>query len=230
MPQVESVAVIIPAFNEQDTVADVVRVALELTPDVIVVSDGSSDETASTARRAGAHVIELPENAGKGPALHAGLVATDASYVILLDADLVGLNLQHLRTLIDPVVSRELDMAIGVFSEGGFMTDFGNRMTPHLSGQRAVRRDWLLSVPRLAQERWPEPAITYALKNDHVKWGYVELPKLSQVMKEEKRGFWRGVKYRTRMYLDLLTFRQRRKKEQERAGSALETTENGGGA
>lgn len=218
MPAVERVAVIIPAYNEQDTVGAVVRVALELTPDVIVVSDGSIDDTAGSARKAGAAVVELPENSGKGPALHAGLLATSAELVVLLDADLVGLTREHLLALLHPVRRGELDMAIGVFSEGGFMTDFGNRMTPHLSGQRAARRAWLLSVPRLAQERWPEPAITYALKNDRVKWGYVELPKLSQVMKEEKRGFWRGAAHRTRMYLDLLTFRRRRKRPVEATG------------
>jgi len=208
-----SLAVVIPAYNEQDTVGDVVRVALGFTPDVVVVSDGSTDATAAQAARAGAHVVALPSNAGKGAAIHAGLEATGATFVVLLDADLVGLTVEHLRTLTEPVLSGELDMAIGIFSEGGFMTDFGNRMTPHLSGQRATRRAWLLGVPRLPLERWPEPAITYALKNDNVRWGYVELPRLSQVMKEEKRGFWQGVLYRTRMYLDLLTFRRRRKQD-----------------
>ena len=207
------IAVVIPAYNEEETVASVARVALEFTSDVIVVSDGSTDRTAEVARSTTARVIELASNSGKGAAIHAGLSATDAEFVVLLDADLVGLTLDHLRTLAEPVVRGELDMAIGIFSEGGFMTDFGNRMTPNLSGQRAARRQWLLSVPRLAQERWPEPAITYALKNDHIRWGYVELPKLSQVMKEEKRGFWQGVRYRTRMYLDLLTFRSRRRRE-----------------
>ncbi|WP_157448908.1 glycosyltransferase family 2 protein [Deinococcus peraridilitoris] len=213
MTEVPRVAVVIPAYNEQETVGDVVRVALQLTPEVIVVSDGSGDRTAEEARAAGAQVIDQRENTGKGPALYAGLQAAQAPWIVLLDADLVGLTITHLDALVKPVLGGELDMAIGVFSDGRFMTDFGNRMTPHLSGQRAARRAWLLSVPRLAQERWPEPAITYALKNDRVKWGYVELPRLSQVMKEEKRGFWKGVKYRTRMYLDLLTFRRRRKRQ-----------------
>ncbi|PYE54424.1 glycosyltransferase family 2 protein [Deinococcus yavapaiensis] len=210
-PSAYGVAVIIPAFNEESTIVDVVRPALAFTREVVVVSDGSTDGTARVAREAGAIVVELHSNGGKGPALYAGLLATNADIVILLDADLVGLTPEHLHTLLAPVANGELDMAIGVFNDGGFMTDFGNRMTKHLSGQRAVRREWLLGVPRLASERWPEPAITYALKNDRVKWGYVELHKLKQVMKEEKRGLWQGLKYRTKMYKDLLTFRKRRK-------------------
>ena len=72
------VAVVIPAYNEAQTVAEVVRVALLLTPDVTVASDGSSDDTAAVARLAGARVVELNPNAGKGPALHAALKATSA--------------------------------------------------------------------------------------------------------------------------------------------------------
>ncbi|WP_424949548.1 glycosyltransferase family 2 protein [Deinococcus sp.] len=206
-------AVVIPAYNEAQTVAEVVRVALLLTPEVIVASDGSSDDTAEVARSAGAKVVELSPNAGKGPALYAALkAATGAEYVLMLDADLLGLTPEHLRLLLEPVLSGRLDMSIGIFDGGGLMTDLGNRLTPHLSGQRACRRMWLLQVPGLGEERWPEPAITDALKRSGVKWDYVELPGLAQVMKEEKRGFWKGVGYRSRMYVDLLGYQRRKKK------------------
>ncbi len=206
------IAVVIPAYNEEQTVAKVVRAALQLTPDVVVASDGSSDLTAQVARDAGAHVVELNPNGGKGAALHAALNATDAEYVVMLDADLIGLTLEHLNILLAPVLAGRLDMSIGIFEGGGLMTDLGNKLTPHLSGQRACRRAWLLHVPRLGQERWPEPAITDALKAGGVRWDYVELPNLAQVMKEEKRGFWKGVGYRSRMYVDLLSYGRRKKK------------------
>lgn len=206
-----SVAVVIPAYNEAQTVAAVILPALELTADVVVASDGSSDDTAQVARAAGAKVVELPRNAGKGPALKAALEAARAEYVIMLDADLVGLEKRHLEILLAPVLSGELEMSIGIFEGGGLMTDLGNQLTPHLSGQRACKRQWLLSVSHLGEERWPEPAITAALKEQRLRWGYVELPGLKQVMKEKKRGFWRGARYRTRMYLDLISFRLRRR-------------------
>jgi glycosyltransferase involved in cell wall biosynthesis len=205
------IAVVIPAFNEEGTVAEVVRVARQLTPEVIVASDGSSDSTAAVARAAGARVVELPENAGKGRALGAALAQTDADYIVMLDADLTGLTPGHLRTLVQPVLAGSLDMSIGVFEGGGFVTDWGNKLTPHLSGQRASRRDWLLGVPHLTDERWPEPAITAHLKGTAARWDYVELPNVAQVVKEKKRGFWRGAGARTRMYAQLLTYRARRK-------------------
>jgi glycosyltransferase involved in cell wall biosynthesis len=207
------ISVVIPAYNEAQTVAEVVRVALLLTPEVIVASDGSSDDTAGAARQAGATVVELSPNAGKGPALHAALKAASGEYVLMLDADLLGLTLAHLNIMLDPVLAGRLDMSIGIFDGGGIMTDLGNKLTPHLSGQRACRRNWLLQVPGLGEERWPEPAITDALKRGGGRWDYVELPGLAQVMKEEKRGFWKGVGYRSRMYVDLLGYGRRRKKK-----------------
>lgn len=207
------VAVVIPAFNEEETVAAVIAAGRELTPEVIVASDGSNDRTAQVAREAGARVVELTENAGKGPALRAALKATDAEYVVMLDADLVGLTLEHLERLLRPVLAGELDMAIGVFEGGGFASDWGNKLTPHLSGQRACRRDWLLAVPRLGQERWPEPPITDHLRATGAYWDYVELGQVRQVLKETKRGFWKGARARTKMYADLLTYRRRKKRE-----------------
>ncbi|MDV6374555.1 glycosyltransferase family 2 protein [Deinococcus arenicola] len=211
-PQTPSVAVVIPAYNEAGTVAEVVRVALELTPQVVVASDGSDDETAAVARAAGATVVELPQNGGKGAALSAALNATNAEYIVMLDADLTGLTPDHLNRMLRPVLDGRLDMSIGVFEGGGFVTDWGNKLTPHLSGQRVCRRDLLLAVPHLGEERWPEPAITAHLKTTGARWDYVELPHVGQVLKEKKRGFWNGVWARTRMYADLLTFRARRKK------------------
>ncbi|MDB5046375.1 MAG: glycosyl transferase family 2 [Deinococcus sp.] len=207
------VAVVIPAFNEADTVGEVVRVGLTLTPNVVVVSDGSGDATAAVARAAGAQVLDLAQNVGKGPALKAALEQTQAEFVVMLDADLVGLTREHLDLLLTPVLDGRLDMTIGVFEGGGFVSDWGNKLTPHLSGQRACRRAWLLAVPRLGEERWPEPPITSALKATGAHWDYVELPNVAQVVKEKKRGFWKGAQARTKMYADLLTYQVRKKRD-----------------
>ncbi len=157
-------------------------------------------------------MVELIENSGKGGALEAALKATSAEFVVMLDADLIGLTLPHLQSMLQPVMTGEVDMCIGIFEGGGFVTDWGNKLTPYLSGQRACRREWLLSVPHLGQERWPEPAITQYLKSTNAKWVYVELPNVAQVVKEKKRGFWKGATARTKMYAELMTYKARRKK------------------
>jgi glycosyltransferase involved in cell wall biosynthesis len=84
--------VIIPAYNEVATVASVVRSVHERAPhcDVLVISDGSTDETAARARAAGAKVIELPFNLGIGGAVQAGFVyarENDYGYMVQVDGD-----------------------------------------------------------------------------------------------------------------------------------------------
>ncbi len=201
-----SCTVLIPAFNEEKSVAKVIEACRDMNLPVVVVDDGSSDLTGEVARAAGAEVIRLQSNQGKGSALFAGLAKVHTPYVLLLDADLLGLSQEHLYALLEPVLSGRLEMSIGVFREGGFMTDFGNRAAPHLSGQRVCRSEWLLSVPHLATERWPEPAITRHLRQTGIRWAYVILTGLRQIMKEKKRGFWVGIAHRANMYYHILRY------------------------
>ncbi len=84
--------VIIPAFNEEERVSEVISRALSSFPsgDVLVVDDGSTDRTAEIARAAGARVISLEKNMGKGFALRQGFsvaVREGYDFVIVLDAD-----------------------------------------------------------------------------------------------------------------------------------------------
>jgi glycosyltransferase involved in cell wall biosynthesis len=201
---VEGVTALIPAYNEEETIGGVVSVVRQAGLPVVVADDGSHDRTAEIAQALGAQVVRLDRNRGKGQALAQGLTRIHTPWVLLLDADLIGLKIDHLERLIHPLLHGELDMTIGVFRSGGFMTDFGNRATPYLSGQRACRTEWLRGVPELAQERWPELAITRHLRRTKARWAYVELPYLSQRMKEQKRGFWSGLSQRAQMYRELL--------------------------
>src|SRR6266550_9010845 len=86
----ERVMILIPAFNAAKSVGDVVRASKELVPDVVVINDGSRDETAAVARAAGAEVVDHPQNRGKGAGLKTGFAyAINNGYdlVVTLDAD-----------------------------------------------------------------------------------------------------------------------------------------------
>ena len=81
---------LVPAFDAEATLGAVVRGLRRHVPRVIVVDDGSTDGTSAEAERAGAEVLRLTVNAGKGSALRAGLetvLAGDASHVAFVDAD-----------------------------------------------------------------------------------------------------------------------------------------------
>jgi len=83
------IVALIPGYNEGPRIASVIRAALEFLP-VIVVDDGSGDDTAARAREAGATVIEQRPNQGKGAALRTGFrSALDSGYdaAVTLDAD-----------------------------------------------------------------------------------------------------------------------------------------------
>ena len=83
-------AAVVPAYQAEATVGAVTRGLKESVPRVIVVDDGSSDGTGSQAERAGAEVLRLPVNGGKGTALRAGLarvLGSDATHVVFMDAD-----------------------------------------------------------------------------------------------------------------------------------------------
>ena len=83
-------AALIPALDASGTIDSVVRGVLEHLPEVVVVDDGSGDETAATAARAGADVIRHAVNRGKGSALITGLrhlAARGVTHVLTIDAD-----------------------------------------------------------------------------------------------------------------------------------------------
>src|SRR6266545_5022174 len=86
-----SVWIVVPAFNEERTIEKVVVGLRRLYPNVIVVDDCSTDATAVLARTAGAHLVSHPINLGQGAALQTGItfaLRQGASHLITFDADL----------------------------------------------------------------------------------------------------------------------------------------------
>ena len=84
------IAAVIPAYNEEKHIGDVVRRTRQKLDDVLVVDDGSADETANRARDAGAEVIVHEQNRGKGETIKTGLrrwLDRQFDFVIILDAD-----------------------------------------------------------------------------------------------------------------------------------------------
>lgn len=201
------IAAIIPAYNEEKTIGSVLRAlkGISIINRIIVVSDGSTDNTADIARCLGCEVIVLDRNTGKGGAMKAGVERCREDVILFLDADLIGLKKFHILELLDPVVSGRADMSIGVFYGGRLTTDIPQRLTPNLSGQRAVKRYIMESIPDLYLSRYGvEVAITaYAAKNNF-KVEMVKLKNMSHYTKEEKLGFIKGLCARLRMYMDIV--------------------------
>jgi len=159
------VSVIIPARNEQARIGATIRAvsAIPQVQEIIVVDDGSHDNTAVQAAEAGAVVVPIRRSMGKGQALQKGLEASHGDVLLLLDADL-GETAIHAEHLLAPVLNDQADMAIARFPAGGtsgggfgFVVRLarwgirratGRTMESPLSGQRALlRKVWLDTGP-----------------------------------------------------------------------------------
>jgi glycosyltransferase involved in cell wall biosynthesis len=202
------VAAIIPAYNEEKNISLVLSVAtqIEEISEILVVNDGSMDKTSQIAASFGVRVLELKENQGKGLALRAGVNHTSAPIVIFLDADLIGLTRKHIKDLILPIIYDYADMTLGIFCSGRSMIDLAQRIAPHLTGQRAMKR-WLLD--RLDEEDWQtgfgiEMAITRIAKSSRIRVMEVPLENTTHATKEEKMGLVKGMAARAKMYWEII--------------------------
>ncbi len=108
---------VIPAYNEAATIAEVIGALYEQAPDfdVLVVDDGSTDDTAAQARNSGARVLSLPFNLGIGGAVQAGFLhALEHEYAFMAQVDGDG---QHgageLSRLVQAMNAGDVDMVCG---------------------------------------------------------------------------------------------------------------------
>ena len=162
------VSIIIPAFNEEGTIGEVIRRIQNVNWEwqILVINDGSDDETAKIAKAAGAKVLNHPYNIGLGGCLKNGARVAKGDIFVFIDGD--G---QHPPEDIPRLLEAmdEYDMAVGVRSLSQQLTHraFGNRIfswvanrlsghkVPDLtSGFRAIRRECFMEFIHLLPNRY----------------------------------------------------------------------------
>lgn len=201
------VSVIIPALNEEKTIANVVRTARShpSVGEVIVVDDGSKDRTALCARDAGALVISQEINTGKGNALDIGTRSARYDFLVFLDADLRGLTRHMLTELIRPVVSGSCGMCVALHDRRYYWLNSFFKYVPMLAGQRALKKKIWYSIPAKHRKKFQtEIALNYYTSRNNEKTQYVLMRGLKHTIKEHKHGYIRGFFERVIMLRDLL--------------------------
>ena len=121
----KKISIIIPAFNEQETISVVVDKVknCEGVSEVIVVDNLSADKTAEVALKAGAKVIECNVQ-GKGYAMEKGLELAENEIVVFLDADIPGYSEDIVCKLAKPILENDVDFVKSTFDrEGGRVTE-----------------------------------------------------------------------------------------------------------
>src|ERR1700674_282010 len=113
------VSVVIPALNEEEPIADVVRECLttRIPREIIVVDNGSTDRTAERAREAGARVVTAPRGYGRACAAGVRALSLKCDIVVFLDGD--GSDAPaFMNQLVEPVAQGTHDFAIGSRTRG----------------------------------------------------------------------------------------------------------------
>lgn len=219
------VAVVIPARDEVDRIADTVRAAQAIpsVDVVVVVSDGSTDATVAIARRAGALVVDGLVHRGKAAAMVAGAEAVAvldqadhlvaARHLLFLDADLRD-SASLAAALVPPVLHGEADMTIAnlphstpggghglvvALARHGIRAATGWAPRQPLSGQRCLtRRAFDLSRP-LARGFGVETALTIDLVRAGLRVREIE----TGVSHRVRGTAWRAQVHRGRQFLDV---------------------------
>ena len=208
-----TVSVILPAYNEGEVIASVVQSLVAVADpewEIIVVDDGSSDDTAARAEADGVRVLRHPYNKGNGAAVKTGLRAAAGDVVCLMDTDgqhdpaQVAALLEALGTY-DLVIGARQDGggAGGVFRRIG--NAFYNRLATYLSNQkvldltsgfRAAWRDKMLEFLPLFPNGFSYPTTsTLAFIKAGYNVGYVPIQASKRVGKSKIRLFQDGTKF-----------------------------------
>ncbi len=201
------VAAIVPAYNEEKTIGGVVK-TLKSSPligEVIVISDGSKDKTATIAREAGADMVhEFPWRHGKGSAMAHGVTHTDAPILFFADADLSGFSADHIARIVTPVAEGKYAMVVGMRDRGKFLM-WLSKYLPLIGGERAMLRKVFTDIPDYYMKGFKaESALNYYCRANKLPYSTVPMPGIKIVKKMTKFGFWGGLKEYFKMWWQII--------------------------
>jgi len=219
--------VVVPAFNEGEVIARVIREVKRHAPwaDTVVVNDGSDDATAEEARAAGAKVLDLPVNLGIGGAVQTGYrYARAHGYDLVFQFDGDG---QHraslLADLARPVLEDQADLVIGSrFLRPRGMTAYGlrlvgiktlaamlssvlgQRITDPTSGFRVAGRRAIHLFATEYPQDYPEPESLVLLHRQGLRIREVVATMRRRRGGQTSIGFWAGIHYMAKVILAVL--------------------------
>ena len=202
-----TVDIVVPARDEAPTVADVVAACRDCryAREVIVVDDGSTDDTAARAEAAGARVVRRTGSDGsKAHAMAAGVAASDAEAILFVDADCLGLTGAHLDAICEPFLQGRAVMSLGTFDYGRFWNPWVLRFPP-TTGERIVPRWVFEAIPPWKLDGYTiEVMINEVIAEGHLTTSARIMQGVFHRTKREKFGKVEGYKRTWRMFWQLV--------------------------
>ena len=192
-----TVALIVPCYNEETTIGQVLREFKAAMPalDVYVFNNASTDRTAEFAKAESAHVVNVPLK-GKGNVVRRMFSDVEADIYVMVDGD-ATYHAPSVGQMIDKLIDEQLDMVVGcrktpqsiaatAYRSGhqwgnrvltdSVVTIFGGRFTDMLSGYRVFSRRYVKSIPALSQGFEIETELTVHALELRMPYGEVETP------------------------------------------------------
>jgi glycosyltransferase involved in cell wall biosynthesis len=142
------ISAIVCALNEAPTIRTVLNALTKSKKigEIIVISDGSRDETAAIAHTYGVRVIEHKRRKGKAQSMHEGVMKARGELILFLDSDLYRITTKHVDLLITTHQKNTYGMVVGLRDRGMLLNTIA-RLFPLISGERILPRDIFEQTP-----------------------------------------------------------------------------------
>lgn len=199
----QKVSCIIPAYNEAPRIEAVLRVVVghPLVHEIIVIDDGSTDGTGERVRAfSTVKLLVNDPNRGKSASVARGMNEAQHELILLLDADLVGMTVQHVTDLIEPVLRGEVDMTMSL--RGNSLRTYRLLGIDFFSGERVFAKKHIadfLDHVALLPGYFLETYLNRIFVREALRIAVVDWPEVIQTRKANKIGLWRGVWKEARM-------------------------------
>ena len=206
----KGVSAIVCAYNEGPRISKVLEILTkaENISEIIVVDDGSTDNTLEKARKfRNIRIFKNKKNKGKGYSMNLGVRKAKNKIIFFCDADLKGINSKMVDEIINPVLKGSADMSIGLRKRLSYNFIIKNKklFLPFIiSGERALKKALWYKVPKYYKEGYKiETGLNYyAIKN---KYNVVsEQFDYMITIKEKKYDLLKALKQRVRLFEHLI--------------------------
>lgn len=216
----EKILVVVPVYNEEDKIKDTIAglKEIDLIDEIVIVNDGSTDNTKEVIKNLDVTTINLEKNYGKGYAMHIAIKTYDYDYIAFVDGDL-GLTSIELEKLICPVVSGEVDFTIAKFPDKSSATNtkggFGlvkklakngvyfytkKEINTSLSGQRVYKKEIMDVMEYIPSRYGIEVAMTIQALNGGFTFKEIPVTMTHRYSERTLKGF----KHRGKQFLNIL--------------------------